>query len=61
MNHRSIVCIQYRSRCLYQCCGSVTFLYGLRSADPYLRLTDPDPDPASFVSDLQEVFLLITF
>ncbi len=28
---------------LWQCCGSVTFLYG--SADPYLWLTVPDPVP----------------
>ncbi len=45
---------------------------GFGSADPYLLLidTDPDPDPVSFVSDLQDVnkiffsvkvFLLITF
>jgi hypothetical protein len=43
---------------------------GYGSVDPYLRLTDPDPDPALsgsyyFVSDLQDsdlqVILLITF
>ncbi len=49
-----------------QCCGSVTFCYGpgSRSADQYLWLTDRDldpaptldlaPDPAIFVSDLQD-------
>ncbi len=40
------------------------------SADPYIRLMDPDPDPAIFISDLQDnnkkiiyflVFLLVTF
>jgi hypothetical protein len=30
----------------WQCSGSVTFLYGSGSADPYHGLTDPDPDPA---------------
>jgi len=28
--------------------------YGSGSVDPYLVLTDPAPDPALFVSDLQE-------
>jgi hypothetical protein len=39
-----------------QCCGSVTFWYGLGSADPCLILLDPDPvpDPAIFVTDLQD-------
>jgi len=32
--------------------GSVTFWYGSGSVDPYLGLTDPDP--ALFVSDLQD-------
>ncbi len=32
----------------------VTFWYGFGSADPYLWLTDSTPDPAIFVSDLQE-------
>ncbi len=49
------------------CCGSVTFWYGTRSADPYLWLTDPDP--AIFFSDLQDgnknerskVFCLLLF
>ncbi len=36
-----------------QCCGSIKFLYGSRSADPPLRLMDPNP--AIFVSDLQDV------
>jgi hypothetical protein len=36
-----------------QCCGSVTFWYGSGSADPYLCLTDPDPDPTIFVRGLQ--------
>jgi len=33
------------------------FWYRSGSADPYLRLMDPypDPDPAIFVSDLQDV------
>ncbi len=35
-----------------QCSGSVTFWYGFGSADTYLWLTDPDP--AIFVSDLQD-------
>jgi hypothetical protein len=39
-----------------QCYGSVTFWYGSGSSDPYLSPTDPDadPDPAQFVSDLQD-------
>jgi hypothetical protein len=36
-----------------QFCGSMQFWYGSGSADPYLWLMDPDPDPAIFVSDLQ--------
>ncbi len=59
--------------CSTQCCGSMKFWYGFGSADPYIWLIDPDvdPDPAIFVSDLQDVnkkqifennfFLLITF
>jgi hypothetical protein len=35
-----------------QCSGSVTFWYGSGSSDQYLRLTDPDP--ALFVSGLQD-------
>ncbi len=34
-------------------CGSMKFWYG--SADSYLWLMDSDPDPAIFVSDLQDV------
>ncbi len=41
-----------------QCCGSVIFWNGYGSVDPYLWLTDPDPsldpDPAIFVTDLQD-------
>ncbi len=37
-----------------QCCGSMTFWYGSGSADPYLWLMDPDPDPAILV-DLQNI------
>jgi hypothetical protein len=37
---------------LKQCSGSVTFWYGSGSADPYHGLTNPDP--ALFVSVLQE-------
>ncbi len=36
-----------------QCCGSTW--YGSGSADPYLWLMDPHPDPAIFVSNLQDV------
>jgi hypothetical protein len=45
-----------RSRLPFQSSGSgfVTFWYGSGSADPYLWLTEPDPDPAIFVSDLQD-------
>ncbi len=42
-----------------QCCGSMKFWYGSGSgsADPYLWPMDPiaNPDPAIFVSDLQDV------
>ncbi len=46
-----------------QCCGSVTFWCGSGSADPYHLLTDPDsdPDPANFVSDLQDAKNKIIF
>jgi hypothetical protein len=41
-----------------QCSGSLTFCYGSGSgsAAPYLRVTDldPAPDPALFVSSLQD-------
>jgi hypothetical protein len=30
------------------------FLYGSGSADPYIWLTDPAPEPSLFVSDLYE-------
>ncbi len=49
---------------LCQCCGSMTFLYGFGSADPWLWPIDPDldPDPAIFVLDLQYASeTLITF
>ncbi len=36
----------------YHCCGSVTFWYGSRSADPSRWLTDPDP--AFFISGWQD-------
>jgi hypothetical protein len=32
----------------------MTFWYGSGSAGPCLLLTDPDPDPAIFVIDLQD-------
>jgi hypothetical protein len=32
----------------------MTFRYGSGSSDPVRLLTDPDPDPALFVSDLQD-------
>ncbi len=37
-----------------QCSGSMTFCCRARSADPCLRLMDPDPDPAIFVIELQD-------
>jgi hypothetical protein len=37
-----------------QCCGSMIFWCGSGSADPCLRLMDPDPDLPLFVIDLQE-------
>ncbi len=42
---------------LNQCCGrgSMKFWYRYGSGDPYRRLMDPDPDPALFVSDLQDI------
>ena len=30
-----------------QCCGSVSFLYGSGSSDPFREITDPDPAPDS--------------
>jgi hypothetical protein len=38
-----------------QCYGSMKFLYGSGSADPYIRLMDPDPELAIFVSDLEDI------
>jgi hypothetical protein len=39
-----------------QCSGSMTFWRGSGSGDPCLSLMDPDydPDPAIFVTDLQD-------
>ena len=39
-----------------QCSGSVTYWDGSGSADPYLLITDSDPvpDPALFVNNLQD-------
>jgi hypothetical protein len=48
--------VEYRYRLNFtfsQCCGSVTCWYGSGSADPYLKLTDPAPDPTIFVRGLQ--------
>ncbi len=48
---------------MYHCSGSVTFWYGSGSV-PLLVLTNPAPDPALFVSDLQDAnnfFLIITY
>ncbi len=46
-------------QCKYQCYGSVKFLYGSVPGGPYLVDPDSDleadPDPISFVSDLQDV------
>jgi hypothetical protein len=58
--------------CCTQCCGSMTFWYGSRSADPCLWPMDQDPaiDPAILDLDLQdtkkklffsEVFCLLLF
>ncbi len=44
-----LLCVKKR-----QCCGFVTFWHGSRSADPYLSLTDTDPAPGIFLSDLQD-------
>ena len=35
----------WRQENLKQCCGSVSFWYGSRSADPFPMITDPDPNP----------------
>ncbi len=37
-----------------QCCKSVTFRCGSESVDPYLCLTHLAPNPAMFVSNLQD-------
>jgi hypothetical protein len=46
-----------------QCCGSRTFWGGSRprSADPCLRLMDPDPYPDIFVIDLQDASKKLVF
>jgi hypothetical protein len=45
---------------LIQCYGSMKFWYGSGSADPYLRLMDPDPDPAILISDLQTAIIFFS-
>ncbi len=47
----------------YQCCGSMPFWggSGSGSSDPCLWLMDPDPDPAMFVIDLQDVIKKLIF
>ncbi len=49
--------------CIYQCCGSVTFLYGSGSADPYHlhKAQDPDSDPAFFLSVADKIFTKKSF
>ncbi len=49
------------SQYFLQCSRSMKFWYGSRSADSYFWLMDPDPDPAIFVSDLQDVNCLLLF
>ncbi len=50
-----------------QCCGYMKVWCGSGSADPYLWLMDPDPDPAlghgpaCFVSDLQDINKKLSF
>ncbi len=39
---------------VFQCFGSLTFWYGSGSTVPYFWLTDLAPDPALFISDLQD-------
>jgi hypothetical protein len=34
---------------LQHCCGSMKFWFGSWSADPYIWLMDPDPDPANVI------------
>jgi hypothetical protein len=49
------------------CCGSVTFLYGSGSADPYQNVTDLDLDPAPeldhalFLNGFQDVKKILFF
>ncbi len=43
----------------YQYWGSVTFWCGPGSADPYLWLMHPDPDPTSFFSDFKDAEKII--
>ncbi len=54
---------QTSRHCCIQCCGSMKFWYGSGSADPYPWQMDPDadPDPAIFVSDLQEANKKLSF
>jgi hypothetical protein len=46
---------------LVQCCGSMIFWGGSGSADPCLRLMDPDPDPAIFFIELQDASKKLIF
>ncbi len=57
-----LCCFFWKSYCILNCCGFVTFWYGSGSGtvDPYLWPTDPesdpapDPDPANFFGALQD-------
>ncbi len=52
-----VMCTVQESDILFsaqQCSGSVAFLYGSGSADPYRWTTDPDPDPGLFFSGFQD-------
>jgi hypothetical protein len=44
-----------------QCCGSMKFWYGSGSADPYLWLMDPDPDPVISSVNFKTFFCLLLF
>jgi hypothetical protein len=44
-----------------QCWGSVTFWCGSGSADPYLWLKDPDPDPTPFFIVFKDANKMIFF
>jgi hypothetical protein len=44
-----------------QCCGSMAFWGGSWSADPCLWLIEPDPDPAIFITDLQDASKKLIF